>query len=129
MSIIDILKENFGYITVYRGDDQILLGMNIKEHKDKKIEIEKKDQLWEEIGEIFEGEDSSTAANHLSKVNKDSFQLDDRKSDIFHSVTENLLFISKISQPDKEHKVAFLCTLVSKSDEEDWNKLKIYYNF
>ena len=46
-----------------------------------------------------------------------------------HSVTAKLLYITKRARPDIETGVAFLTTIVSKSTEEDWKKLKRIITF
>ena len=48
-------------------------------------------------------------------------QLGKDKSDIFHSVTAKLLFTIKRAKPDYERAVT---NRVSKSDEDDWEKLR-----
>ena len=45
-------------------------------------------------------------------------------SEIFHSITAKLLYIMKRARPDIETTVAYLCTRVSKSNEDDWKKLR-----
>ncbi len=51
------------------------------------------------------------------------FLKENGRSVIFHSVVAKLLHLSKRARPDIEPTVAFLCTRVSKSTEEDWKKL------
>ena len=50
--------------------------------------------------------------------------LSDQQAEKFHSTVAKLLYITKRSRPDIETAVAFLTTRVSKSDEDDWKKLK-----
>ena len=50
--------------------------------------------------------------------------LDDAKSEIFHSVTAKLLYLMKRVRPDIEPAVSFLMRRVSKSNIQDWKKLK-----
>ena len=57
-------------------------------------------------------------------VNEKSKQLDDKKSEIFHHIVAKLLFVSKRVRVDISPTIAFLCTRVSKSTEEDWEKLR-----
>ena len=45
--VLDMIKEQFGDITVDRGKKHTFLGMNIKLRDDKKIEIEMVNQLQE----------------------------------------------------------------------------------
>lgn len=57
-------------------------------------------------------------------VRKETKELDEARSDIFHSVVAKLLFIMKRARPDLESMISFLMTRVSKSDEDNWRKLK-----
>ena len=54
----------------------------------------------------------------------DSKELDEARSEIFHSVTAKLLFVMKRARPDIETAVSYLMTRVSKSNEKDWEKLR-----
>ena len=57
-------------------------------------------------------------------MNENAEKLDKEKADLFHSVVAKLLYITKRSRPDIETAVAFLTTRVSKSDVDDFKKLK-----
>ena len=57
-------------------------------------------------------------------MREDAKQLSEKKGPLFHSVVAKLLFIMKRSRPDLETVVSFLKTRVSKSDVEDWRKLR-----
>ena len=46
------------------------------------------------------------------------------KKEIFHRITAKLLFVSRRGRPDIQLTIAFLCTRTTKSDEDDWKKLK-----
>jgi hypothetical protein len=126
--ILDKVKDHFGELVISRGDEHTLLGMHIKLNREKKqVEIEMIDQLKEAI-ELF-GEDvdervTSPATKNLFVVDEKSEQLNDAKSEIFHSVVAKLLFIMKRSRPDLEPTISFLMKRVSKSDVDDWKKLK-----
>jgi hypothetical protein len=50
--------------------------------------------------------------------------LSHRDGEVFHSVVAKLLYVSKRSRLDIQLAVAFLCTRVSESTEQDWLKLK-----
>ena len=95
--------------------------------KDKTVEIQMKDQLQEAIDMFGEDIDSSIvtpALKNLFIVKEDAIELDEARSDIFHSIVAKLLFIMKQARPDLETSVSFLMTRVSKSDEDNWRKLK-----
>ena len=85
------------------------------------------DQLMEAIdifGEELEGEVTSPAQHHLFHVNKDTEPLDKNKKENFHSVTAKLLYLVKRARPDLETLVCFLTIRVTKSNVDDWKKLK-----
>ena len=129
--VIDLTKEHFGYLKVTRGNKHRFLGMNITINKEKSIEIETEGQLLNVI-EMFvlaEGQDvekivTSPAQKNLREVNPDCKPLSPDKADLFHSIVAKLLWIIKRSRPDLETAVSFLCTRVSKSDEDDWKNLR-----
>ena len=67
----------------------------------------------------------TSIANHdLFVVREEVDQLGKEKSNIFHSTTQKLLYIMKRARPDLETAVSFLMRRVSKSDLDDWGKLK-----
>jgi len=97
-----------------------------------KVEILMEDQCQEAIDAC--GEDVSTpvttpAQSHLFDVDENDERIDERKSKLFHSITAKLLFIKQWAKPDIDTAVAFLCTRVSKSGKQDWNKLKRVLQF
>ena len=95
--------------------------------KDKKIEIEMKNQILEAIEWLDEDltEKPNTPANkNLFNVTEESISLNDEKSDVFHSIVAKLLYITKRARPDVETAISFLCRRVSKSTMEDWKKLR-----
>ena len=50
---------------------------------------------------------TSPAVKHLLEINDNSIQLDKHRSEVFHSVAANLLYIMKRAQPDLELTFAF----------------------
>ena len=86
------------------------------------------DQLKEAF-EMFEEELDETVASPARKnlfktYDGECEELDEARSEIFHSVTAKLLFIMKRGRPDVETAASYLMTRVSKSNEKDWEKLK-----
>jgi hypothetical protein len=59
------------------------------------------------------------AKKDLFTVDDGSEQLDKRQGEIFHSIVAKFLYVSKNAQL----AIAFLCTRVSCSTEQDWKKL------
>ena len=126
-SVLNMIKVHFGEITITRGKSHDFLGMSIVLRDDKKIEIDMADQLREAIeafGEKIDNSAVNPAKSDLFYVDEDSKPLSEEKSDIFHSVTQKLLYITKRARPDLETLISFLTMRVSKSTEQDWAKLK-----
>lgn len=105
--------------------------MNITINQKDSIEIEMKDQLQEAIdmfvsseGEKVNEEVTSPARPRLRDVNSNGVLLNKGKKEAFHSIVAKLLWIMKRARPDLETAISFLCTRVSKSDEDDWIKLR-----
>jgi hypothetical protein len=87
----------------------------------------------EEAIELF-GEDvsknvTSAATKKLFEITAATPALNTVWADVFHSVVAKLLWVMKRSRPDIETAISFLCTRVSKSDEDDWAKLKRLLQF
>jgi hypothetical protein len=125
--ILNEVSKHFGDLVITRGKEHDLLGMKIKIRPDKKVEISMKPTIQKAINsfpEDLDGTVCSPAARHLWKTNDNSKALDKERSDIFHSISALLLFITKRVRPDIEPTVAFLTTRVSKSNVDDWQKLK-----
>ena len=91
-----------------------------------------KDHLLEAItafGEDVTTSVTSAAKKNLFTVNEDDEPLDECKSDVFHIVTQKLLFVAKRSRPDIQPTLSFLCTRVQKSNITDWEKLRRLLQF
>jgi len=67
---------------------------------------------------------SSPGNRQLFNVRTDAKQLGVKKSKDFHSNTAALLYLMKRVRPDIETSISFLMRRVSKSDVDDWGKLK-----
>ena len=57
-------------------------------------------------------------------MNEDSKLLDENKKEKIHRVTAKFLHIVKQERPDLERLVSFLTMRVTKSNVDDWKKLK-----
>jgi len=67
---------------------------------------------------------TTPAQKDIFEVDTSSPRLAPARSDLFHTVVAKLLYISKRGRPDIQLAVAFLCTRVSMSTQQDWLKLK-----
>jgi len=100
--------------------------MDIVFNGDGTATILMKDYLMESI--VDSGMDASKTAatparKNLFDINEESPLLSSPKSDLFHSIVMNILYVAKRARRDIQLAVAFLCTRVSCSTEQDWNKL------
>ena len=125
--IIKNISEDFGELTVTNGNKHTFLGMKMNFRKDQKVELDLSEYLREAI--VESGMDvsqkvSSPAANWLFKVNENAEKLSDGKRDIFHSVTQKLLWVTQRGRPDCGLAVSFLVKRVHSPDVDDWKKLR-----
>ena len=132
-----IMIKHFGEMDIKTGDEHEFLGMTIIFNRRNRTvnigmntAVEKIiDDFEKESGEI-RGAQVTTPSNHsLFRVDEMSVELDSNKSAIFHSTTAKLLYLMKRVRPDLETSVSFLMKRVSKSTDEDWDKLKRVLNY
>ena len=67
---------------------------------------------------------TTPALKNLFDVDNEATPLDKEQGDTFHRVVAKLLYVAKRVRPDILLTVSFLCTHVSKCNEQDWTKLK-----
>mgnify|MGYP000939170828 CR=1 FL=1 len=126
--------EEFGNMDIIKGRQHDFLGMKIGINEDKTVSVDMREQLKQVIEE-FEKYDSvdqasvTPAASYLFTVNPNAKELDKEHSVAFHSITAKLGYIMKRGRPDVETCVSFLMKRVSKSDIDDWNKLRRLIGF
>ena len=125
--VITKIEDKFGKMVVKRGKKHTFVGMDIEIINDGRVKIMMKDYITECITSF--GEDVSvgakTPASHtLFEVDDTSPKLKKEKADTFHHIVAKLLFVSKRARIDIQLAIAFLCTRVSCSTDEDWAKLR-----
>jgi len=125
-----IMIKEFGEMEITSGNIHDFLGMNIIINEDRTVTIDMKESIQKVI-EFFEEYDNNIdpdtitpAAYYLFQVNDDAEELDKEKSEVFHSTTAKLLYIMQRARPDIETAVSFLMKRVSKSNVDDWKKLR-----
>ena len=119
-------------MTVTRGKSHVFLGMKISFTGDDTFSILMDDHLQktiDEFGEKLVATTTTLAKKDLFDVNPDSKLLGEGKAKTFHSVSAKLLYICTKARLDVKLGVAFLCTRVSKSTEQDWGKLRIVLQY
>ena len=67
---------------------------------------------------------TSPVQRHLRIVNEKFPKLLEKKKDSVHTIEVKLLYIMKRARSDLEMSVVYLCTQVTKSDTDDWKKLR-----
>ena len=114
-------------MTVKRGKEHVFVGMNISFMGDNKVKLTMRSYLEEAIqtfGEDVSAGAATPANRNLFVVNETLSLLETRKAEIFHHVVAKLLYVAKRARVDLQLAIAFLCTRVSKSTQEDWEKLR-----
>ena len=117
-------------MTVQRGKKHVFVGIGIEFTDEKTVKIMMKDYITESIEQFEQHGDTITegpktpAANTLFDIDDNSPQLDEKKAETFHSVVAKLLYVSMRARLDIALSIAFLTTRISKSNEQDWFKLK-----
>ena len=119
----DMIKE-FGDMDITSGNEDDFLGKKIKMNMDKTVTIDMRDQINNTIDEFekydtVDGYTVTPAANHLFTVNPNAEELDQKHSEIFHTITAKLGYIMKRARPDIETGVSFLIKCVAKGDVDD----------
>jgi hypothetical protein len=130
--IIEKIEARFGKMAVTRGKQHTFLGMDIEYLENGTATIRMKGHLEEAIDE-FDAEISQSASSpgkrDLFEINEESERLSTKVSEIFHSVTARLLFVSQRARLDIQLAIGFLCTRVTCGTEQDREKLKRVLEF
>ena len=93
-----IFKENFGNLTITRGNSHNFLGMNQKIRKQKRVEISMRKKIEEAIemfGEEIKGKVLTPAAKQFLWIDDTEPLLDQKRKDTIQSVTDQCLYITK----------------------------------
>lgn len=125
--IVEAIEANFGKMTVTRGKNHTFLGMDISFNGNGTVTIAMASYIKDAIADF--GEDvsspaSTPAGKSLFTVDESSPPLASADADLFHSIVAKLLYISSRARSDISPTIAFLCTRVAKSTEQDWAKLR-----
>ena len=128
-SVTKELSVHFGELQVQRGNKFDILGMDV-EIKNKKVYISMVDHLknavetYEEgLGLLKKRVPATPGKGDLFNDGVVSEELNRQESEVFHSVTAKFLHICKRARLDIEPVVAYLCTRVSCSTENDREQL------
>ena len=76
-------------------------------------------KVLNDLPDDFNGTAVTPSANHLFDINEDCPKLSTDKSELFHHITAQLLFLAKRGRPDLLTGVAFFTTIFNQPDEYD----------
>ena len=125
--VVQQIEGHFGKMTVTRGKEHTFLGMNIEYTNDRKAIISMRNYLEEAIDECgmeIKREVATPARRTLFEVDPKAKLLNKHQAETFHRVVAKLLYVSIRARSDILLSVAFLCTRVSKSTEQDRGMLR-----
>ena len=123
--IIEKIEAKFGKMTVTRGKHHVFWGMEITfNDNDGTVTILMKEYLKEAIADS--GMDASKVAPTPAKKDLPPLMtypsnLTNDKAKFFTALSQN--YVSKRARTNAQLAIAFLCTRVSCSTEQDWKKL------
>ena len=125
--IIEKIEERFRKMTVTRGKRHTFLGMDILYRKNGTDYTKMKEYLKEAIydfGENVARSATTPARRNLFEIDESSARLHGKRAELFHSIVAKLLYVSLRGRLDIGLPIAYLCTRISCSSEQDWAKLK-----
>jgi hypothetical protein len=126
--VLNKLESEFGKMSITRGDEHTFLGMKITYNRKKRTAtVDMKDYLVEAITEsglAVTKTAMTPAAKDLFSVSAASPFLTKRQQEVFHSVVAKLLYVSIRARMDLLLTTSFLATRVSKSTQQDLDKLQ-----
>ena len=126
----DMIEQHYVEVTRHRGSSPDYLGMHMEiSHDLGKVELSMTGFI-EEILELMPKTRSATspAGDHLFHVSGGPL-LSPQKSKQFYSLVYMLLYLAKRARPDILLPVQFLTCRVTKSTEEDYQKLQRVINY
>ena len=127
--VISSLKAEYGKVgelTVRRGDVHDYLGMKLDFSNAGSFIVDMEeylDGMIEDLPEDMDGTAATPAADHLFRTRGNAPKLDEKRAELFHRVTAQMLFVSQRGRPDLRTAVSFLTKRVKSPDEDDYKKL------
>ena len=126
----DLIEQNYNEVTRHRGNSLDYIGMNMNiNHELGRVELSMIGFV-EEILALLPKTRSATspAGEHLFHISGGPL-LSPQKSKLFYSMVYMLLYLAKRTRPDVLLPVQFLTCRVTKSTEEDFEKLQRVINY
>ena len=114
-------------MTIKRGKIHQYLGMTLDFKKQPgSVWITMYDyirKMLKEVPDEMRGTRATAAPGYLFKVDNPAPKLNKAKSELFHHLTAQMLYLGKRGRPDVQLGTAFLTTRVRSPDENDYKKL------
>jgi hypothetical protein len=126
-NVVEQIEERFGKMTITRGKKHVFLGMKIEYFENGTASIDMSEYLREatyEFPEVINSSAATPARGDMYEKDEKSKLLDPERGAIFHSIVAKNLYVSHRGRLDIQLPIAFLCTRVSCSTEQDWKKLR-----
>ena len=128
MIINQLIKEfgQLGELSISRGKRHDYLGMYLDFSEPGVLQVDMTPYVatvLDDIPQDMIGKALTPAAAHLFLINENCKPLDATRAELFHSMTMQLAYLAHRGRPDIRTAIAFLCTRVSKPDEDDYRKL------
>jgi hypothetical protein len=118
---------NYGEVKATRGKVHEYLGMTFDFREKGKVKIGMQDYMASMVDEfsIQYDQDDTAPTPHTDDMFTvgTSKMLDPARHEEFHTVVAKGIFASKRARPDIQPIIAYLCTRVRHSNEDDWRKL------
>ena len=127
--VISDLEQDFGTMTVTRGNKHTFVGIDIEFNEEGTVNLSMVDYIDECI-DIYRDEIKKKAATPArgdlfdTNTEEDEIKLIESKADKFHHTTAKLLYAAKRVRIDIDLAVSFLCTRMAEPTVNDENKLK-----
>ena len=125
--VIAQLESNYGKMSMTIGKRHKYVGMNLIYNPDGSVTIDMIDYVKDALAEFPETIDTDAhtpAAANLFEVRENIARLPEDQAKLFHRIVAKMLFVCKRGRPDVQVAIAFLSTRTTKSDDDDWRKLR-----
>ena len=112
--IVKRIEERFDKISVTHGNSETYLGIDFT-LKNRMVYMEMEDYLKDCIDDFPEAINvaaKTPSTKNLMKISEDLCPLDQQRKEIFNSIVQKLIHVSKRSRLDLHVIIGFLCTRV-----------------
>ena len=127
--IVDDIKRTFGQlgeVSISEGKRHDYLGMYLDYSEPGVLIVDMRSYIQNALDDMpkqFKGKAATPAAQHLFAVNDHAPKMNKEKSEYFHSLVMQLMYLAHRGRPDIRVAIGFLSTRVASPDLDDWRKL------